>query len=227
MDSARDQAARCNNIFCVIQRYDSSRRGWLLLSLAGYAYGEALLVRCLPLLAATVQLIAPQYTPKVVINSRDGEANLVLDLRVRQAIHLSEDLIIPVGQPVPASANVVHVLVPLVLFFCVVCAWPARDWREQALALAFALPLAAGVLALTAPFQLVGLIELAVQQAAASQHLRLPVPLTLSWMVFMEGGGRWVLPILAGLLCGRAARQIRGDEQKILRSAMAPEGRRV
>ena len=63
----------------------------------------------------------------------------------------------------------------------------------------------------TAPFQLVGLIELAIHEAATAQHLDHPIPLTLSWMVFMEGGGRWVLPILAGLLCGSALAQHPSD----------------
>lgn len=63
------------------------------------------------------------------------------------------------------------------------------------------LPVAALVLALTTPFHLVGLIELAVQKAAKANQFPRAAPLTLEWMIFLEGGGRWLLPVVAALLC--------------------------
>ncbi len=90
-----------------------------------------------------------------------------------------------------------HALVPLVIFFCVVCAAPARDLRERFWQFTLALPVALVVLTLTTPFQLVGLIEMAIQQQAEQLGIERVPSLALIWMVAMEGGSRRVFPIAA------------------------------
>jgi hypothetical protein len=173
---------------------------WLVLSALGYWQGAAFLRLCAPLISATVRLIAPQLTSHVEIVTDQAQAEVLLDARVARPLRLDAQHVIPTGQPLPSRANAIHALVPLVIFFCVAFAAPARDRRERALSLVLAFPIALTVLVLTTPFQLVGLIEMAIQQHADSRGIVRPEPLSLTWMIFLEGGGRWLLPVAAALL---------------------------
>lgn len=97
--------------------------------------------------------------------TEQAQAEVLLDARVARPLRLDAEHTIPTGQPLPARANVIHALVPLVIFFCVVFAAPARGSRERALLLVVALPVALAILVVTTPVQLVGLIELADERS--------------------------------------------------------------
>lgn len=135
-----------------------------------------------------------------------GDEKLQLNARIRYPIALGPGRIIPVGQPLPAQSNVIHAMVPVVIFFSVLMAVLVGNWRQRVLGMACGLPFALILLLLTVPFQLVGLIEISIQQLAASLGLPRPMPLTLRWMILMEGGGRWALPIAAAVACAVVAR---------------------
>ncbi|MBI2799728.1 MAG: hypothetical protein HYX63_05485 [Gammaproteobacteria bacterium] len=179
---------------------------WLVFATIGYVWGDAIVLRYLPLVERTIRIITPAYSAKVSLVPRAHGTQLLLDAHVLVPIPLGPGREIPFGESVPASADIAHVLVPLVLFFNALLAYPARQWRERMLSIVIGLPVSALLLALTAPFQLVGLIELAIQQASEADNVARAVPFVLKWMVFLEGGGRWVLPIAAAVLCMSGAR---------------------
>lgn len=173
---------------------------WLVVSALGYWQGTAFLRLCAPVISATVRLIAPELTSHIEIVTENAQAQVLLDARVARPLRLDAQHTIPTGQPLPSRANVIHALVPLVIFFCVVLAAPARDLCGRGLSLALAFPIALVIVLLTTPFQLVGLIEMAIQQHASGLGLERAEPFTLRWMILLEGGGRWILPIAAALL---------------------------
>ena len=173
---------------------------WLAFSALGFFHGSALLGACTPLLSAAVRIIAPALTSHVALIETHGTPELLLDARVARPLRLDATHAVPTGQPLPARANVVHVLVPLVIFYSALGAMPLRSLREWTVLALLALPLGAATLLATAPFQLVGLIEIALQQHAIALGISRPEPWTLKWMLFLEGGGRWVLPIVFAVL---------------------------
>jgi len=173
---------------------------WLVFSALGFLYGSALLGACTPLLSAAVRIIAPALTSHVALIETHGTPELLLDASVARPLQLDATHAVPTGQPLPSRANVVHVLVPLVIFFSALCAMPVRGPREWTWLALLAIPLAGATLLTTAPFQLVGLIEMAIQQHAVALGIFRPEPWTLKWMLFLEGGGRWVLPIAFAVL---------------------------
>ena len=148
---------------------------------------------------------------------------MLLDARVARPLRLDAQHTIPTGQPLPSRANVIHALVPLVIFFCVVLAAPARNLYERGLPLALAFPIALAILLLTTPFQLVGLIEMAIQQHASGLGLERAEPFTLRWMILLEGGGRWVLPSAAALLNVTLATWLRDGRKTETREPRARE----
>ena len=179
---------------------------WLALSVLGYVAGERLITFSRPLLAASIGQIAPDLHGPLALVVHQGERHLRFDAQAVRPIALGRGLVVPAGQALPSSASVFHVLVPLVILGTLIGAWPARSAAEQIRVVILGIAGAALVLALTTPFQLVGLIELALQEFADQHGSGRPRPLALSWMLMLEGGGRWALPVAVAVLAIAAGR---------------------
>lgn len=99
------------------------------------------------------------------------------------------------------STHLEHVLVPVVLVFTALSAWPVRRWLHRLVLLALGVPAALLSLALTTPFLLAGKVEIVLQQRAQSMGVERPEPFFLTWMLFTESGGRWLVPIVLACVC--------------------------
>ena len=179
---------------------------WALLSLLGYVAGERLIAGLRPALAATLHQIAPAFSGPLELIDHRGERHLRYTAQTTRALSLGRQLVVPPGAALPASASIAHLLVPLVLFGAALVAWPvghrAERWRRGL----FSLPGMLVVLLSTAPAQLVGLIEMSLQAYAETHGTGRAPPLVLNWMLLLEGGGRWALPIVVAVLVVLAAR---------------------
>lgn len=187
---------------------------WLCLSIAGYLGGEKIVELCRPLLGIAISIIGPDYSNALRIVDKAGERHLLLDAHALRPIPLGAGITVPPLQALPASASVVHILVPIVILFSVILAWPARNAGERLRMLAYGVPGGLAVLLLTTPAQLVGLIEIALQEYATSHGSPRPTPYVLNWMFLMEGGGNWVLPVGVALLAVAAARRTQERRSK-------------
>lgn len=188
---------------------------WFVLSAAGFWQGAELLRWCVPLFAATSRFIAPELTSHVAILEQGPSAQILLDARVARPISFDDSHGVGTGQPLPSRINAVHALVPLVILWTVLLGAPARTLRERVVAVILAVPVSAVILALTTPFHLVGLIEQSLQTYAESLGVARSPPFALNWLIFLEGGGRWLLPLLAALLTTSLARHVCRPGQRI------------
>ncbi|NNL56908.1 MAG: hypothetical protein HKO71_04095 [Pseudomonadales bacterium] len=84
--------------------------------------------------------------------------------------------------------------------------FPLSNWRQRVLLLLLGIPAFFLVTSLTAPLQLLGNLEIGFMNAAAKLGFKKEYPLVLDWMLLTEGGGRWLLPVLAGIGAGGIAR---------------------
>jgi hypothetical protein len=91
----------------------------------------------------------------------------------------------------------------MVIELSVLLVWPVNAWRERFLLLLLGLVTSMIVLAATAPFVLIGNLEIYLQEMAVQAQVKRPEPWTLTWMIFSEMGGRWLLPLVAAMLCIR------------------------
>ena len=104
------------------------------------------------------------------------------------------------GAEVKAAIYLEHTLLPVVLLYTVLGAWPQPDWRRRMVVMLAGVPGALLALALTAPFLLAGKIEMLLQERAAAAGVPRAEPAILRWMLFTEGGGRWLLAIVLALV---------------------------
>jgi hypothetical protein len=134
------------------------------------------------------------------VKNRYKESYLLLE---GHPVLLGEQQWLTAGQELTAGTHLMHTLVPMVIELSVLLVWPVNAWRERFLLLLLGLVTSMIVLAATAPFVLIGNLEIYLQEMAVQAQVKRPEPWTLTWMIFSEMGGRWLLPLVAAMLCIR------------------------
>ena len=131
-------------------------------------------------------------------------------------VALNAELAMPAGTRLRwFVTHVDHTLVPPLLFLMALLAWPADRWGELTARLLAAVPVLVLILALTAPLLLVGQAQMVVADLAALAGDPRREPLLVTLMVFMESGGRWLLPLAGGVLCIALGRWLQGARTKV------------
>ncbi len=172
---------------------------WVALSALGYFYGQKVIDASLPLMKNFAQNITDDFYVNLFWE-KDNPRMLMIDANFGVPKISIQALGINPGASVSAGTNVEHILVPLILLLLVVLCWPVEKLKHRILLLALSLPGAVITLLLTTPFLLVGKVESLLQEQASTMRVVREEPLYLSWMLFTEAGGRWLLPISLGLL---------------------------
>ena len=174
---------------------------WVVLVALGYVAGPALTELLLPAYEAVTELLLSDFSARLSVAEIEGIRHIRLNAVVTHEFALTERVTVPVGREVPASITVLHSMVPAVILLTAVLAWPAASLARFALRLAAALVAVVLTLSVINPIHLVGNLERGVQSAILQLGGERDTPLLLKSMLFMEGGGRWVLPLVAGVLC--------------------------
>lgn len=165
---------------------------------AAHFYGSHLVQAALPVFRSEIGWLDRNYRVLDLSLVREGADRVVaLDVGLAGFIVLGGQALYPDPR---AQARVTtlagHVLTPAILSFALVASWRVRRKREYLLRCAIALPLACAVMLLDVPFVLLG--EAWNIHVAALEPERFS-PLLL-WKEFLQGGGRFVLGLLAGVL---------------------------
>ncbi len=171
--------------------------GWLLCSAFALLVGAYFLDLLLPYFSWVVDLIQSDYRSTLSL-SKSGDSLIEMTAVTR---HSLRGIAAP-GSKLTAGAHSHHVLIPFVLGVTILFAWPVIRLRQRIVLLLFGIPLILVIAALTVPFQLAGSIEVMLQGLAQKYSVARPSSLLLTWMFFLEVGGRWLLPIvLAVAIC--------------------------
>jgi hypothetical protein len=181
---------------------------WALWSGLGFWQGATLFAASTGLMTEAVHWIEPRLASTVQLTTAGADAALVLDASVAIPLPLDSERAVPTGTAITPQISAAHALVPLLILLSVSVALPVRSWRERALGLAIAVPLAWAFALMLAVFHLLGLVEMNLQTTAESLGITRSPPLLLSLLVFMEGGGRWLISVLAGVLPTLLARRL-------------------
>jgi hypothetical protein len=190
---------------------------WVVLAVALLVGGRALLSALLPVFGAFIDLMQPDFVPSLEI-APDAQG-WVLRLRplVAKAIGVGPGVVIPAGTRLDwFSTSVDHTLVPILLFLTALLSWPATSTREWGLRLLAALPALIWVLLLSAPILLIGRVQMWVTGLAVRNGAAFQEPALVTFMIFMESGGRWLVPLGAAAACIALGQRIR-------RSALATQ----
>lgn len=126
------------------------------------------------------------------------------------------------------TTDVTHILLPAVFLLAVVLSWPsrgAREWVHRLLLTSVAMILALGCII---PLTLVGRFRMWLVEITHAGPAPAPSDWTVQWALFAEGGGRWLIPVAAGLICIAAARTRQSVlSQQVRQGATSPALRSI
>lgn len=167
----------------------------LVAHIAGHALIDALLMP----MALITDTLSEVYTARV--SWQPGSTGMV---RITAQLFDGPLPLAPLGihhgAEVEAAIHCEHILLPVVLLYTVLGAWPQADLCRHAVVMLAGVPGALLAVALTTPFLLAGKVEMVIQERSALAGLARAEPALLRWMLFTEGGGRWLLAIVLALV---------------------------
>jgi hypothetical protein len=178
---------------------------WLALAAAALWTGRTAVDLLLPLIATVGESLSAEFSASYLWAADDPHM-LLLRAQLLDPSPATLALGLRAGQAIETGTNLEHVLVPPVLVLTALLAWPARDLRQRLLLLVLAAPAAVLSLLLTTPLLLAGKIEVLLLERAAGMGLARTPSWVTHWMLFTEGGGRWLLALVLALVCVLLAR---------------------
>ena len=174
---------------------------WAVAAIISVVFGKTLISLFLPLFSNVIKVVYPNL--EISMQLLEGSQGWAI-----QSSYLSTGLFqtpsglkMPAGQKVNAGIDVLHALVPLAIYAIAWSLLPSKSVVERALYTTFGIPLFFVVLVLSVPFLLMGHFEMFLYQVDQGQGASIEPSGLIDWMVFLEGGGLWVLPLFAVFQC--------------------------
>ncbi len=155
----------------------------------------------LPLMGVVSQALHPGFYASVDLQTAAPPV-LRLTLTAIAPARIGPYIVVPLGDSLNAEANLAHVLVPAVLPLILAAAWPVNGLRPRVLVLLGGGAIGALAMSIIGSLQLAGLVQSSFEGFAEANGIAFEQSAVMSLLLFMEAGGRWVLPIVAtGLAC--------------------------
>lgn len=175
---------------------------WVALSILFYFIGPYIIHFLLPFFSFILNFMSDNHVSVLSINTIDGNQAIQAVTTTIRTIQFTDNLILSPGFQVQPITNVIHNLVPLVIFYSVVLAWPGMILKERIILCLLGVPVSFIMLSILIPTILAGHIESQLLSSAEAQLGRmLETPFIMKLVVFMETGGRWLMPLIMLVLC--------------------------
>jgi hypothetical protein len=177
----------------------------LLLLMASYQWGDYLIKLLIPFYEWMVKTLDYRFGSVIFsITKQHGEQFLLLQTTYAMPIHLGTQTIVP-NFPIPNAASLPlgNVLLPFILMFTTILAWPNTHDKPIAhlylVRILIAIPICLMIMMIDVPAQLIKLVW---------EHLNQLLNLNISqslhyftyWSDFLNGGGLIALSIASGIL---------------------------
>ena len=168
----------------------------------GLLAGRSAIDALLPLLTIVAEGLSAAFSAHLAWDSQDA-SSLVFQAQLVRPDAATHAAALRLGQIVTTGTHLVHALVPPVLALASALAWPQSTPVRQVAAALLGFMAAVVALAMTTPFLVVARVETLVLEHAARAGQILEPSWLVHWMVFTEGGGRWLLGLVLGTLCAQ------------------------
>jgi len=176
---------------------------WVVLTLVVTAVGSRLVVSVGPVIELAVEQLMPGFVTSISRVSRDeGAGDVAMQLQAMRPLRIADDYWVTPWVKVEERINAGHDLVPAIILFAVLLAWPYRRIGDAARALCLGLLVAVGLITWMTSVHFAGLFEISLQRVAAQYRQARPQPLFLAQMIFFESGGQWLLALLGATAIG-------------------------
>ena len=149
-----------------------------------------------------------QELPIEISIKQEKTDKVVISATPLKNIIISPKQTLPAGTTIEGSISLLHCLVPILILLMVIFALPIHSFRQLIILILLTIPMIFLVSALTAPLQLLAQLEIGFHNAALKAGFHREESWVLTWSLLTEGGGRWLLPALFGLICSSTSQKI-------------------
>ncbi|ATG89737.1 hypothetical protein [Methylomonas koyamae] len=186
---------------------------WLLLSVLAFVFRQPVGVFLLPFVDFGIHEWSQDFAPGLALVAKDNDYLISVSAWVLRPIPVAAGYTVNPGAQMTAGTHLTHTLVPPVITLSLILAWPGAALAQRIIAAIGGILLSLLLVTATVPLVLLGNLEIMFQNMAEQAGRSRPVPFSLDAMIFLESGGRWLLAVLAGLLCIRAGKLLAGRVQ--------------
>jgi hypothetical protein len=180
---------------------------WVLVCAAVYLAQRPIAAATVPYFEWTIGLLQEDFSASLRIVEHEGHPAIEMRPYLLRPVPLTEQLALrPFITLPPTVVNVDHALVPMVLLLTGVAGWPWARRREAIVRVLLAFAVLPLILAIGTPVLLAGRQQIAFIEAALRHGAKFQEPSLVTFMIFMESGGGWLLPLTAAAVCVLAAR---------------------
>ena len=176
---------------------------WGVLSALALGWARPLLAPMLPLAAQCAQLLLPAFASQLHDDGNGLTTEIVGTFSARENIRIVEGFSLDRGRKIEPRVTLIHHWVPVVILNALLWAVPVIAWRQRLLLITLGVALSPLLISATLAVHLTGLIELSFSDVYAQAGVAGPQPWLLDSMIFLEGGGNWLLPVLLALGCAQ------------------------
>lgn len=194
---------------------------WFVASMLGIFFGEAVFEALIPLLEFVIGHAQSDFIPHLDIYNHGGTKVLRMTVSLAKPLILTPNITAP-GGPIQGSiiTNLDHCMVPLVILTTSLIGWPIHSGiRETVLRLICGLGGCLTVIFLTTPLFLVARVQMVFIKYLMRTNEHPEQPFLITWAIFTESGGRWLIPIVLSAVSIILARNV----SIRLASAVVPE----
>jgi len=177
----------------------------ILVSFFAYQWGYHLIQLLIPAYKWVIKLIDYRFDQIVLtITQQHQQKFLSLETVISQPFMVNNQLISPdIAIPSGASMPLGNVLIPIVIIFTLILAWPVQTnkqaYRHYLIRLLIALPLCLLIMLLDMPLQLLKMVWESLNQLL-QLSMSSQLPYLAYWSDFLNGGGLMALSIAAGMV---------------------------
>lgn len=181
---------------------------WLILSVSGLAIAPLIASTLLPFFNYVLTGMSKDYTTTLQIKNQNSNPMVEIVAETSRPIKVTYNLYIRPGETFTASIHVLHIMVPIIILFTILCTFPIEHRMDRIKLLLLGIPICIIILGITIPALLDGHIEMQLFKLMQSSGGSRDKHLLLDWVVFVEMGGIWLLPIIGAIFCRMAVKEI-------------------
>ena len=173
---------------------------WLSISLLGLVASRQIISLFVPYFNGIVDILLVEFDTVVKLVTSENKDLVYLGATAVRPIVENGVIVVSPGQLVTSAADVIHTLVPIVILYSALVAWPVPKVRDRMTLIMLGIPLVFIMLGFITPVHLAGLIEMTIYNRAYKSSADFSEPLLISWVVFLESGGRWLIPLATAIV---------------------------
>lgn len=173
---------------------------WFAVVALFFYFDQAIVNLFLPMVKVIIEALRPNFDVALNIISHEKGALIQATFLSTGPIQVAQTQLMPAGIKITAGTFVLHSIVPLIILATGVLVYPVKSFLQRITIILLSCPFFVFLFAITTPYLLLAHVEMTFSSTAQQYGQPPNDTIVIPWTLFLEGGGRWLLPIVAIVL---------------------------